>query len=461
MQDLDLILIGVAVLAGVCGVGWLIYTLQGSRSAFAQTFLWTLGLVWWSAVGVALFFFAAMFAMYMVPVFAVVMPAIAVGLVVLMARARWVGRKRRAFTALALLSQATRMNMPLPSMLRAGAAGEDNRTRRILEGLSLALEDGGRLSDGLARHVPEMDATHQGRIAAAETGGGMSEALADLRAEDLRAIRGDAGGGALGPDGPGGPWLGLAYGMVVATCVLMLSAGISLLIYPKFVEIFDDFDAAMPWATQVTFTLLSEGAPSVWSPAGMLLVLSAAALALLVGAALQVACRQGAVRPGAAAVLRGVWGSLPIVGTALRRGAWARSYEASAAAVRSGTDLPVACSAARFAAVDIGVDGAWRRLEQLTRSGLPMDQATRQAGLTRFDRGVLLDAPGVGDLADALAFLATCHSAAAERAIVFWRSVALPTVIIALSLLVGWLCYAMFVPLAVLIEAVMPNWSVG
>ncbi|MEM8783539.1 MAG: type II secretion system F family protein [Planctomycetota bacterium] len=446
------------------GVPVIVYALRKSRRAYVQTAGWLLSLFWWSFVGLVVLALGGLALGVVVPFFGILVPLLLVGLTVLAARVAWVGRRQRAFTVVCLLEQAVRMGLPMPTALRAAMAGEDPRTRSRLEHLASWLEAGGGLSEGLERHVPETRATQLARIDAAERTGTLPTALAELHAEDLAAVRGE---GPAGSDGMGGPWLGVAYGAVVAAGVLTVSAGIALLIFPKYIEIFDDFGVMLPWATRVTFSLLNTAylcsdEIAFWlSPGGALLVGSAAGLGLTVGVALQTCTRAGEMPRGVASVLRGWWGAVPGLGLVVRRGAWARSLDAMSLAVASGVGLPAVCDAAGRAAVDRGVERAWARLARRTEAGDPLGDAAKRAGLRRFDRSVLADALGPSDLENAAAFLATCHAAARDRALLLWRGVALPAVIVVMAAVVGWLCYAMFAPLVVLIESVIVGWRLG
>ncbi|MEM1098620.1 MAG: type II secretion system F family protein, partial [Planctomycetota bacterium] len=167
-----------------------------------------------------------------------------------------------------------------------------------------------------------------------------------------------------------------------------------------------------------------------------------------------------AMSRGAAAVLRGWVGMLPVLGAPLRRGAWARSYTALALAFRGGEGLPEAAAIASLAAADRHVEQRWERFARFVEQGQPADVAARKARLPRVDRVAMSIQRPPTDLPSAARFLATRHDAARQRAAAALRGMVLPAVVVLLGVAVGWISYAMFAPLVVLIEATTPEWTV-
>lgn len=455
-----LMFFSVVLLVGF-GVFALVKLLEREGNAYGQALSWMMSWMIWSVAGLLMLIMLGGLSGFISPLLAFVFGPLSLMLLVLLGHAAWLNRRRRGFTVLSALDQATRQNLPIPGMLRAMAKGESRSMRTKLNRLAGWIEDGGSVGEGLEQLVPELAATHRATVAAGERAGRLPETLRQLRREDLDAMRGDGTGGAA-------TWMGVAYGVTVSAAVVTMLAFVTLIIFPKYIEIFNDFGTRLPWVTRKTFEWtgvvgVDTGQDFLFSIGGFTLVLGVAMIALTVGAALRaLGSDGGSMQRGAASVLRGWAGAVPGLGVTLRRGAWSRSYGALASGLRAGYPLAEAASAAGLAAVDRRVERAWRRLAGATRDGATLAAATRTARLPRGDRPVLsgTDTSRGGGLMEAARFLETRHDAARQRAAAVMRSLVLPAVVVALAVVVGWVCYAMFAPLPVLIEATLPTGGV-
>ncbi|MEM1099602.1 MAG: type II secretion system F family protein, partial [Planctomycetota bacterium] len=408
------ILIGSAVV--LVGGGVFVWSLQAiSRrgSAYGQALMWVLGLLGWSVIGVFVFVPATVVIGFFMPLLAAFSPLLALMAVVLLGHAAWLRRRQRGLTVLSALEQATRQHLPVPEVLRAAALGESRALRTKMNRLAGWIEDGNAIGEGLEQHVKELPATQRACVLSGERAGRLPETLRALRGEAIDAFRSDSGGTSA--------WIGLAYGISVSAATLTLISLMTLLIFPKFVEIFDDFGVQMPWVTIVTFELFGSSATNrTGSPGplpGLLLIASVASFAFIIGGSLRMCGSSGAAMSrGAAAVLRGWAGTLPVLGAPLRRGAWARSYTALALAFRGGEGLPEAAAIASLAAADRHVERRWERFARFVEQGQPADVAARKARLPRVDRVAMSIQRPPTDLPSAARFLATRHDAARQRA---------------------------------------------
>ncbi|MEM7576287.1 MAG: hypothetical protein AAF328_02325 [Planctomycetota bacterium] len=445
-------------LAGVGGFAWFVQMLGREGNPYGQALSWLLGWLGWSVVGLVVFVPVTMMLGIITPLLGVMSPLVAMMLVVLVGHAAWLRRRRRGFTVLSVLDQATRQHLPIPGVLRAAALGEGRAMRTKLNRLAGWVEDGGGIGAGLEQWVPELPAAQRAVVVAGERTGRLPETLSGLRRDDLDAMRGDGSGGAA-------TWMGVAYGMTVTATTLAMVSFMTLIIFPKFIEIFDDFGTAMPWATRMTFRVFGGGAYERHGGVGaipvLLLLIGLMTVALTLGASLRMCGTSGgSMGRGAASVLRGWAGALPVLGMPLHRGAWARSYAAMASSLQAGATLQEAAGVAGVAAADRRVERRWTRFGRAVASGASAQTAARKACLPQADRRVLALQDLRSDLQDAAQFLATRHDAARQRAAAALRSMVLPMVVVLLGGLVGWISYAMFAPLVVLIEAMTPEWTV-
>src|SRR3954471_24046363 len=87
-------------------------------------------------------------------------------------------RRARATAVLGYVEQAVRLNLPLPPMLRAAAAGGESRlTRRAINRVRERLEDGYSVSDALSHSLPGLPAQSAALLLASERVGRLPQAL--------------------------------------------------------------------------------------------------------------------------------------------------------------------------------------------------------------------------------------------------------------------------------------------
>src|SRR5580658_4693247 len=103
---------------------------------------------------------------------------IGLGIAIAMLIRSWrIWRAAPAPKVLSYLEQAVRLNLPLPGMLAAAAAGAQGATRNRLLALRNLLEQGVSLDIALAAVLPEISPSVGNRIAVAARGGRLESAL--------------------------------------------------------------------------------------------------------------------------------------------------------------------------------------------------------------------------------------------------------------------------------------------
>lgn len=361
--------------------------------------------------------------------------------------ARLIGRarQRRAFTVVGYLEQAARLNLPLPGMLRAAERSERGATSYRLGDLRRAMEAGMPVGVALERYTPEVPWRDRAEIAVGEQMGRLSATLSRVHARTLQRLRRDSGDQDL--------MLGWSYGAVIGAFAMLVLGGVTVLILPKYIEIFDDFDTALPWATRITFAFGQ-------NLGGYLLVGSIAAVMLIAGWSLwsinHSADETWSRLPGVERLLN----LLPGIGGMLRDRSWTIAYAAVAEALTAGYALPEALRLTSESAVSPHVRGRLLRMAEAIEGGAGTCAAASAAHLPALSLGLLGAVDDGADARQTFEFLSRYHGSRFRRWLSVLQAAVLPIMVILLSLVVGWLVYSLFVPLVELIYSVTPDWEV-
>ncbi len=365
-------------------------------------------------------------------------PVVALLVMLLMARAARVSQRRRGRSVLMHVAQAVRLNLPLPPMLHAAAAGSSTWTGERMQALAALLARGVSLGEALRHAVPEIPPAQVVRIAAAERIGRLAQVLPSITAQ---ARRRDAGEGLESR-------LATSYGLVVGTAMALLLALLGIIIVPKFHRIFQDFDTELPWLTRMVFTV-----SQVYS---LPLLLAAATMAAgLAGWSLRAIFRGpldigGVMSPLVDPLL---W-RLPVAGGVQRDRGLAQAWELTAEAMRAGLPLPEAVEQAATLRINAVLRSRLLQWSMAMRNGEPVDRAAAAAGLPGVDRGLIATAATTGDMINTLSFLARYHDQRFSRVAAVLAAAGMPLVVIVLALLVGTIVVAFFLPLTNLIQSV-------
>ncbi|MEM7624052.1 MAG: type II secretion system F family protein [Planctomycetota bacterium] len=409
----------------------------------ALTSLLTLGL--WSLAGGAILILLTGTGWFVLsPIGGVASPVVVLFCMLMVAKLVRRQRERRGFTAVGYLEQAARLNLPLPETLRAAELSERGGTAKSLSDLRRALEAGMPVGEALERYLPEVPERDQREIAVGERIGRLAPTLSRVHRRTLRRLRGE--------QGDTDEMLGWSYGAIVSTIALLLLGLITWLILPKYIEIFEDFDIAMPWQTQLTFSL---GSSLAWA----LLPLSVLIVMVLAGSSLWSLGNRRKESWLEILGLDSVLSRLPWIGRAWQDRAWASGYAAAADAVAAGYALPDALRLSSETLLTRRVRTRLLRLADRLDQGQGLSDATRAAGLPELSCGLLGAVESGGDAEQTFGFLSRYHGQRFSRAWSVLRAAVLPGVVIVLALAVGWVVYSLFLPLIELIYSVTPEWE--
>ncbi len=406
-----------------------------------QALQWLLEMVFWAVAGtIVLALLAFFFHLGMGSFFGVLAPFFALFVLLSAARVQGRGRRRRALLLVGYVEQALRLNLPLPRMLEAAARGERGATSDRLNEVKAAVATGWDVSDALAENVPELAWRETEQLKSAERLGRLPAAMARLR-ERLRRRTQQTWGD---------PMLGMSYGVVVVLFMVMVLGFLTALILPKLIEVFEDFDTQLPWVTQLTFDAAQK---SGW----VLLILGVGSTAALAGYGLWVLV-QGVTgrRPLFAGLWDGIAWRLPLLGRVVRSRAWSDGCMMVGEGLRSGLSLHEAAAEAGNGGINATAKRRFMRWSDLLASGEPAGSAAAEAGLPGVMAGMVGSVERVSEPAEVFAFLEGYYADRGGARASLLRASVMPTIVVVLGLVTGWIVLSMFLPLVRLIEAVMP-----
>lgn len=349
-------------------------------------------------------------------------------------------RRQRGWTVIYYIEQAVRLNLPITQMLDAAAESERGRLRRRLRRLNEALAAGGSLGESLGRTTPEIDDRALYLILAAQNTGQLAPTLrwlltpADEQAESDGALRRYV-------------WL---YPAVLAVVIMLVVAFISVIVLPKLVEIFQDFDAPLPPITQRLIDLVYIDFVG-WSWAAI------ASMAMMGGLWLWVTWATFCPRwlnlrmwPGVDALL---WYT-PVLGPLTRDRDLRDVMRVLGSATAAGLSLETALTETMQLRVNSMTRRKLLRWRDAIESGAAVDEAARQARLPRLVSGMIATVRKTDQLPRAIEYLSRYYEDKFSRAAALAGGAVVPTIELVFGVLVGWIALAAISPLFALLDAV-------
>jgi type II secretory pathway component PulF len=337
-------------------------------------------------------------------------------------------RRRRAAAVLGYLQQAFRLNLPEERFSGAAAHGEKHPLSRRLNYLQAVLEGGATLSAGLAMAVPELPERSVELIGHAEQIGNLPQTLDRLVDEQLDAFRQPRQDRVLEVWYP--PLLLLVAGGLIFF--------VSLLVAPKYNDIFKDFHLKLPALS----AWLMDSFDSLWPAFAALFCIVAAACGFRLREALYISRPSWLWREIKARLL---W-FVPLIHAALYDRSLADLCTALADSVASGRPLQQALLRAQQLELHPFVRNRVGRWIGRLSAGEPIDRAAHSAGLPALLVGMVNPAGGAS-IGDALRFLARYY---ADRSLVrleVARGMYLPIVTVLMGVMVALVAIGLFLPL--------------
>lgn len=335
----------------------------------------------------------------------------------------------------------TRLNLPLPSALRAAAKGEPGAVGKTLSYMGYLVSTGWPISAAVWAAFRGCPVQLVAILRRGEQCGQLRQAIADVERTLAATV------GAQRPRAGSPRYAGPYAGLMLVFCTFMVTH-MMVTIVPRFRDIFSDFDAALP---AVTIMLIDF---SRWLAVNGVLLLVILLLFVLLAVIAGVWLR-GKEKPGVLAQVVGIvrW-AIPITRTIDYGLGMATAIRSMAMDITSGT--PVDQAAALTSTV-----GATNRLRYRladfcheVHAGAAPHVAAQQAKLGDVFVSALKMVERGEDAERVLGHAADYYEAIAYR---WWHAIAAlsgPLVTLAIAGMVGFLVLALFLPLVTLIESV-------
>jgi len=354
-------------------------------------------------------------------------------------------RRRRATLILTHLDQATRLDLPLAQTLAAQSVSEFGALGRRLGRIAGLLEQGYTVGNALEASAGEVPAPIRRMIGAEERMGRLTHGLRFALDQRRETQRLEPAGGAL-------IW---GYPAAVICTMSLVLIGVFLIIIPKFIKIFEDFDTEMPRVTIALIELCK------WFGGPLLMLLGAnvynedqlvpgavwVLLLILLIFGLWLLVKTGP--------LRRVWGHVAWRLPWARREALARACHVTAQALAAGTPTHEAVRIASTCRLNRSLDLRMGRWADGIESGQPLDAAAVAAGMPWCFAELVAPAERTGNLAEVFGFLARHYQLNAAKWASLARAVAVTGTIVALAVATGFIVVALFYPLVEVIQSVI------
>lgn len=352
------------------------------------------------------------------------------------------GRTLRIRGLVHMLALLVGQNIPLVAGLRAAAAHEPRRMRRIYARLADHLENGVTLSAAVAAVEPACPGSVYGALRAAETSGTLPTVLREIAADQRRRHTTPR------LASPAVPYLLLL--MLIPVYIVAFG----LFVGPKFRDIFKDFGAPLP---PLTDALMSTSAAAASNPVGIGVALAAIVLLMLqylLGRHL--ARRLPDRRQGLAEVFDALAWWLPGLRQLAETSAWAAALPLLEAAIRAGHDLPHAARAAACADANLFARRRLRAWADAIEAGeAPPAAAARRLGMSSKVVSAVAAGGAREVFAAALGYLAVYYASVRDHRARVLAEALTPVVVLIVGAVALVAALGMILPIRALTEAVM------
>ncbi len=372
-------------------------------------------------------------------------PFVVLVLLILLAALLNALRRRRRSTVITYLEQATRLNLPLPAILRAAERSESRGTARALRRLRLELEAGQSVHNALAYAVPGTPLRILGLVGSGERSGGLPRTLSRLTREAATRFEG----------APGRDLYLRWYPLTLALVVGAVVSAISVFVMPKFEEIFIDFHLELPRSTRLLMDAWQFIAIPLGVVLGLIMLVYVARLLAVIFAPESHA--RGPLRWG---VDRVKW-YVPVIAGPTRWRALGDVCHVLADAMESGHPLDWALvEASRSGTNDVLAERLALWADEV-RGGQPAADAASRAAMPPLLVGMFRTGiSGGADPAQVFRFLARYYDGRFARASVILQAALVPGMALGMGAVVCSIIYSLYVPLIRLIEQVSSTiWS--
>lgn len=347
-------------------------------------------------------------------------------------------RQATAHYVVSTLAASMRQNLPLVPALEAASAGRTDKRAVILRRIARWLEAGNSLGEAMRLGYRRCSGHTVATVLAAERVGQAPEALARLEAElseKLHQRRGFK---------PVSAW----YPLALICQMLAMVTFVMIFVIPKFSRIFADMGAELPVPTRHLFDI------ELWSEgAGLSTAVPSLAVTILLSWAFNSFFPRRPHRPRLhSQVCDWIKWHLPIAHWFEHNYSLLHAVEVLQMSLRAGCTVDRAVANTLELDVNCCFRRRLRRWLQRVESGKNVSSAARECGLGRtlawaFDADV-----NAGNTPQILATVASILRANHNYRATLTRTAFWPLVVLAMAGMIGFVVYALFVPLVAMIE---------
>lgn len=350
---------------------------------------------------------------------------------------RYFTRRQRAATALNYIEQGMTADLPMTQILATlGTDHRNTKTRAAAIKGSAALAQGYPIGHVIAIGVDGLNSRERSLMQSTNKTGRVLPTLQHIvaghrRQRDYQFASMIAG---------------FAYPLAFLVIAAALVALLSIILIPKFEAIFDDFDIALPLATQYLLRI-SRMMRTDTLQLG-LLVVGFVALTIVASVTMAAALRG---RLGVIAWWLPGWRRLE------RSRGLADACFIMAQSVEAGATMPHAVRNAATIGVNPFLRSKLRRWARLVEDGGDTIEAAKQVGLPQLMTGMIATGQASGELVATLRLLQRHYESQFSRIVFAARSLIAPCMTLLIAPVVGFIVFALFTPMPALIMTLIPT----
>jgi type IV pilus assembly protein PilC len=330
------------------------------------------------------------------------------------------------------LTQLTSAGLPVEHGLKLIARDmRSGRLSRTIEDVVTELERGTPLGEAFEKHHNRFPPLYGKLVSAGVRTNNLSGMLLNLgrHMELLTRLRGML-------------WRALSYPAMVMAALGVVLIFLGLVVIPQFGDLYRGFGIALPRATAALM------AAARWVPWVVIALLALIVLSPLIW---QIIRLIGIDRH----IVDHIGVPLPLVGPVLERNLIARWCDAVRLGVQAGMDLPGAIELAGDAVGSPRIRADGRRLVDALAAGQPLEHAQPTRLLPATVAAVISLGSQQHDLPTMLGTLSQMYQQQAETRLAMIPGVLTPILIIAISIIIGVVIAALFLPFLTLLRALM------
>jgi type IV pilus assembly protein PilC len=330
------------------------------------------------------------------------------------------------------LASLLRAGMPLvESIAIARKRGHSKAFGAILENIEAKLKDGGALADVCGQYPDVFDEIFLSNVRTAEKGGGLYQALSEYQSYLVRRITFQS---TLKK--------AIAYPVFLVVTLVVVLGFLFVFIVPSFSELFDSFNAELPYATRLVLGL-AETFP----------VFAGALVAMAVSFGLFLKLTKEKV--GLQQRLDAMKLKIPVAGRIVQHSRFAQISRNMATMVSSGMPLVASLDSLAESFEKTSSGPQLRNIRERVMEGIPLHKAMLEQQLMSEQAVMLIEAgESAGDLAGMMSEVADYYESELTDRLDVIMSLFEPVLMLLIGFVVGGIIVSMYLPIFYLAEVV-------